>query len=417
MSTPTFSEAARTWLKVGLLSFGGPAGQIAVMNRLIVEEKRWVPEDRFLRALNYCMLLPGPEAQQLATYLGWLLHGTRGGLVAGGLFVLPGALFMAGLCAIYVTLHHLPLVDGAFYGIKAAVVAIVAEALLRVWKKAIRGRETVAVALAAFLLLRLDLLPFPAVVLGAALAGALLPSRFAKPGPPPPAGAATPSWGRALRVLALGLALWWAPVLASHVLLGPDHLLTRLGRFFGEAAVVTFGGAYALLAWLADHVVQEQGWLTAGQMMDGLGLAETTPGPLILVVQYVGFLAAWQQPAPFTPWVAALLASALVLWVTFTPSFLWIFLGAPYVEALSGLRRLQGALGAITASVVGVVASLSLWFALHVVLPQPGRPDWVALALTMGALVATFRFRLGMVQLLLGASILGALARLGALTP
>lgn len=429
---PTFAEAARTWLKVGLLSFGGPAGQIAVMHRLIVDEKGWVPEDRFLRALNYCMLLPGPEAQQLATYLGWLLHGTRGGLVAGGLFVLPGALFMGVLCAIYAAFHQLPLFAGALYGVKAAVVAIVAQALLRVGKRALSGRATRGVAVLAFAVLALDLLPFPAVVLGAGLLGASRPEIFAPKVAEAPALSSRPRLSRTLGVLALGLGLWWAPVLAAQAWLGPDHVLTRLGRFFAEAAVVTFGGAYAVLAWMADHVVQDQGWLTAGQMMDGLGLAETTPGPLILVVQFVGFLAAYQQPDPFSPWGAGLLASALVLWVTFCPSFLWIFLGAPYVEALSGARRLQGALGAITASVVGVIANLSLWFALHVVFRTVGElalgparlpvPVWrsldpAALLLTAGALIAVFRYKLGMVGLLAGASVLGVLAHLGGLLP
>lgn len=424
---PSFAEATRAWLKIGLLSFGGPAGQIAVMHRIVVEEKRWVAEEHFLRALNYCMLLPGPEAQQLATYLGWLLHGTKGGLVAGWLFVLPGALFMALLSAIYAAFHKVPLVEGVFYGVKAAVVAIVAQALLRIGGRALRRGPGRLLAAVSLLVLFFDALPFPAVVLGAALIGAAWPRVFGKEQAEAPGPAARPSLGRAVRLALAGLALWWAPVIALALWLGADHLQVRLGLFFSEAAMVTFGGAYALLAFLAQHVVQDQGWLSAGQMMDGLGLAETTPGPLILVVQFVAFMAAFQQPEPFGPWGAAALASLIVVWVTFVPSFLWIFLGAPYIEALRGARRIEAALGAITAAVVGVIANLSLWFALHVIfrevrvlstgpftvhVPAPASVDLVALGLTVAAIVATFRYKLGMAPLLAGAAIAGALARL-----
>ena len=424
--TPSLPVAARTWLTIGLLSFGGPAGQIAVMHRVIVEERRWVSEERFLRALNLCTLLPGPEAQQLVTWLGWSQHGLVGGLVSGGLFVLPGALVMLGLSAAYAAWHTLPWMGGVFFGIKAAVLALVAEALLRVGRRALVKPMDRAMTALSFLAIALLGAPYPAVVALAGLAGARWPERFGRPAASNEEGAPStwPSWRRSLGLLVVGLLLWWAPVGALAASLGPEHPFTRLGLFFSQAAVVTFGGAYAVLAYMAQHVVHDMGWLSAGQMVDGLGLAETTPGPLILVVQFVGFMTGFQRPAPLEPWSAGLFASALVLWVTFVPSFLWIFVCAPYVDAIGRSRRLRGALAAITGAVVGVIASLSLWFALHVCfrettlvhlgwheleVPVLKSADPVAILAAALALVATFRWHVGLARLLGGAALLGAL--------
>ena len=423
----SLSQAAWTWLRIGLLSFGGPAGQIAVMHRIVVEEKRWVSEERFLRALNCCTLLPGPEAQQLVTWLGWSQHGMLGGLVSGGLFVLPGALVMLGLSAAYAAWHTVPVMSGVFFGINAAVVALVAEALIRISRRALIGHTARLLAVASFLAIFLLNVPFPAVVLGAGLIGARWPERVARPGSSDPEqrDARWPSLRRTLGVLAVGLILWWAPLGLLAGILGREHLFTQLGLFFSQAAVVTFGGAYAVLAYMAQHVVQDMGWISAGAMVDGLGLAETTPGPLILVVQFVAFNAAFQHPGPLGPWGAGLLGSAVALWVTFAPSFLWIFLGAPVVDAIAQVKRLQGALGAITAAVVGVIASLSLWFTLHVVFRELApvellgraltRPVWssvdpLAVAGVVLALLFTFRWHVGLAWLLGGAALLGALS-------
>jgi chromate transporter len=383
-SVVSFSEALRTWTRIALLSFGGPAGQIAVMHRILVEEKRWIGEERFLHALNYCMLLPGPEAQQLATYVGWLLHGTRGGLAAGTLFVLPGFVAIMLFSIVYVTFGAHPLVEGLFLGLKAAVIALVTEALLRIGRRALRNRTSLAVAISAFVLLAFFDTPFPIIIIAAAVAGFVLTragrSDFlaggdhshaeAAAGSPPPAAEVmltrvTPSGWRTAKILLIWLPLWLAPVFVFALTLGKDHVLTDVGEFFSKMAVVTFGGAYAVLTYVAQQAVEHYGWVTPAEMLDGLGLAETTPGPLILVVQFVGFLAAYHEPGSAAPLLAGTIAACLTVWVTFVPCFLWIFLGAPYVESLRQNRALSGALAAITAAVVGVIAHLALWFTLH----------------------------------------------------
>jgi len=371
---PTFGEAFKVWLKIGCLSFGGPTGQIAMMHRVLVDEKKWIDEPRFLHGLNFCMLLPGPEAQQLATYIGWLMHGVRGGLAAGILFVLPGAFVMLGLSLLYVLGSGVSWVDGALFGIKAAVLVIVVEALIRIGKRALKTRLLIGLAALAFVGIFFLALPFPLILFGAALIGFLV----AQPSPQllalkPVEGAIAPVSGggrQALIATVIGLVAWWAPVAIVVIALGPDHVLATIGIFFSKLAVVTFGGAYAVLAYMAQAAVESYGWMTPEQMVDGLGLAETTPGPLILVTQFVGFLAAHGNPAPFAPITAGLIAAALTTWVTFVPSMMWIFVGAPFIERLRSDRRLSGALAAITAAVVGVILNLSVWFALHVVFGQ-----------------------------------------------
>ena len=435
MPTPTvsFSEATRTWLRVGLLSFGGPAGQIAVMHRILVDEKRWIGEERFLHALSYSMLLPGPEAQQLATYVGWLLHGIRGGLVAGILFVLPGFLAIMGLSIAYVMWQQHPLIEGLFLGLKAAVIVLVIEALWRIGKRALTSRAALWMAALAFIAIAILRLPFPLVVLGAGLWGYLRArfgwGSFAAPRAKPASGAATPppiidarppSQSRApgvrsLKLLALWLPLWFAPVLACAWLLGTHNTHTQLGVFFSKMAVVTFGGAYAVLTYVAQQAVERFAWVTPAQMLDGLGLAESTPGPLILVVQFVGFLAAYQAAGTEQPLLAGVLGAVLTVWVTFVPCFLWIFLGAPYIEALRSNVALSSALAAITAAVVGVIANLALWFASHVLfarvdahgIPVPGSIQLVPAALTGVALVLMFVLKWNLARVLTVSAVLG----------
>ena len=363
---PSFSEALALWGRIGLLSFGGPAGQIALMHRLIVDERRWISEQRFLHALNFCMLLPGPEAMQLATYIGWRLHGTIGGLAAGLLFVLPGAAIVLALTIAYAYFGKVPLVEAAFLGIKAAVLVIVIEALFRVAKRALRGPYDVAIAAAAFVAIFFFAVPFPLIIAAAAAIGFLQASAA-----PHRAPAASPAsldpvpLSRTIATIALWLAIWIVPLLAAAAIFGRGHVTTDISLFFSKLAVVTFGGAYSVLAYMAQQAVETYGWLTAGEMLDGLGLAETTPGPLILVTEFVGFLAGFRQGGE--PRLAfGLLGAALTLWATFAPCFLWIFAGAPYVERLSAHPRLAGALAGVTAAVVGVILNLSLWFALHV---------------------------------------------------
>jgi chromate transporter len=369
---PTLRQALAVWLRIGLLSFGGPAAQIALMHREVVERHRWVSDARFLHALNFCMLLPGPEAQQLATYLGWLMHGVRGGLLAGLLFILPGAAVMLALSILYVTLGTVPLVAALFFGLKCAVLVVVVEALLRVARRALHGAVAWALAVAAFLALFAFDLPFPLVVLAAALAGYALPHAFtggghgaAKDGPPAlldalvaqDPGRIPRMAGMARRAGLVAVVLWAWPV----ALLYGTVPWGDVAWFFSVMAVVTFGGAYAVLAYVAQQAVETYGWLTAADMLAGLGLAETTPGPLILVLQFVGFMAGSAQGIG-----AGILASLLALWVTFTPCFAWIFLGAPFVERLHAEPRLKAALAGVTAAVVGVIANLALWFALRV---------------------------------------------------
>ena len=440
----SFAEAFRVWLKIGLLSFGGPAGQIALMHRILVDEKRWISESRFLHALNYCMLLPGPEAQQLATYIGWLLHRTAGGLVAGILFVVPGALVILLLSVIYAGYHDLTLVQAIFFGVKAAVLAVVVEALLRISKRALKNRWMYLIAGAAFLGIFVFDVDFPIIVLAAAaiglVGGRLWPEVFAiaqghggKPAGNAPLldaaladGAldhARPSLGRAARVLAICLALWFVPILAAAALVGWNSVYVTEGLFFSKMAVVTFGGAYAVLAYVAQEAVNTHGWLAPGEMLDGLGLAETTPGPLILVLQFVGFMAAFRNPGTLDPMLAGVLGAAITTWVTFVPCFLWIFLGAPYVEKLRGNKALAAALSTITAAVVGVMLNLTVWFGLHVLFGEVGRidvlglrlhwPVWqtldpFALALSAGAIVAMLIYHLRMVTVLAASAAIGA---------
>ncbi|MFM7335174.1 MAG: chromate efflux transporter [Tabrizicola sp.] len=355
--TPTLSDLTRTFARIGCLSFGGPAAQIAMMHRIILDEKRWVAEADYLRALSFCMLLPGPEAMQLATWIGWRMHGVTGGLIAGGLFVLPGAVVVLALSLIYAAFGQVPVMVALFTGVQAAVIAIVIEALIRVSKRALKSREAYAIAIAAFVGLFLLKLPFPVIILAAGLWGFFRTRAVARdPGAPPPPAALA----RSLRATAVWLVIWLAP-LGALILLAPGRL-AEIGMFFSKLAVLTFGGAYAVLAWMAQEVVEDKGWLTLAQMMDGLGLAETTPGPLILVNEFVGFMAGHQVGGL----TLGLAGAAIALWMTFIPSFLFIFAGSPFIDRLTHMPRLSSALAAITAAVVGVIANLSLWFALHV---------------------------------------------------
>ena len=365
-SKPSFREALGVWAKIGVLSFGGPAGQIALMHRMLVDERKWIPEDRFLHALNFCMLLPGPEAMQLATYIGWRLHGTLGGLAAGLLFVLPGSLVVLGLTIAYVLFGQLPMVEAAFLGIKAAVLVIVIEALLKLARRALLRPHAWAIAAAAFAAIFFFAVPFPLIIAAAAALGFLVAQ--AQPAAKEATAAElAPSVPliRSLGTVCLWLAIWIAPLLMTALLFGRHHVTTDIALFFSKLAVVTFGGAYAVLAYMAQQAVETYGWLKPGEMLDGLGLAETTPGPLILVTEFVGFIAAYRQGGE--PKIAfGLLGAAITLWATFAPCFLWIFAGAPYIERLSASPKLAGALGGVTAAVVGVILNLSLWFGLNV---------------------------------------------------
>ncbi len=437
----SFIEALTVWTKIGFTSFGGPAGQIALMHRLLVEEKRWISEERFLHALNYCMLLPGPEAQQLAIYIGWLLHKTAGGIVAGTLFVVPGAIFIMTMSALYACFSTVPLVQSLFFGVKAAVLVVVVEAVLRIGKRALRNRLLYAIAGIAFVAIFFCNIPFPLIILLAAVAG-LVGAKFA----PEKFNAATTagadkangsyaidrmsasahhtntSTGRNLKLLAIGLTLWFAPLLILALTRGAESLFVQEGLFFSKLAVVTFGGAYAVLSYMAQEAVRQYSWVTPSQMMDGLGLAETTPGPLILVVQYVAFMGAYQNPGNLDPMLAGVLGALLTLWVTFVPCFLWIFLGAPYIEKLRKNKNLNAALTGITAAVVGVILNLAVWFAMHVSfgtvheinLPvgRVSQPEWTTLRIdsvlmSLGAAIAMLRFKVGMIPVLIACGLAG----------
>ncbi|GAA2736867.1 chromate efflux transporter [Actinocorallia aurantiaca] len=441
-----FGKAVRTWFAISLQTFGGPAGQIAVMQRALVEEKRWIGQKRFNHALSYCMLLPGPEAQQLAVYIGWLLNGTRGGLVAGTLFVLPGVLALLALSVMYVGWGDTTLVTGLFAGLAPAVLAIVTQAVLRVGRRSLTHPALIALAVASFAALAVFAVPFPVVIAAAALIGWLLararPEVFTTAsshgpdnGPPPLVSDDVlhhepPTWRRALKILLLGVVVWALPVVCVAVFTGTNSVFTTQGLFFSGTALVTFGGAYAVLAYVAQQAVQTYGWLTPGEMVRGLALAETTPGPLIMVVQFVAFLGAYRDPAGLDPWAAAFLGALITTWVTFVPCFLFIFLGAPYVERLRGNHALSAALTGITAAVVGVIANLALYFALHTFFTTTRAVDWgplhlqlpdlatirpLAVGIALIAAVLTFRFNWSVLRTLGICAAIGLIAALAGL--
>jgi chromate transporter len=440
----TLREAFGVWARVAMLSFGGPAGQIAVMHRIIVEEKRWIGENRFLHALNYCMLLPGPEAQQLATYIGWLMHRTLGGVIAGVLFVLPGVVSIMALSIVYALFGKVGVVSALFFGLKTAVLAVVLQAVVRIGGKALKNRIMIGLAAAAFVAIFFFGVPFPIIVLtagvigffggragvpafqvgggdGAAKDGKRVADAEALLGEELPEHA-RPTVVRALWVSAICLALWLVPVALLLVTLGPDNVFSRIATFFSTMAVVTFGGAYAVLAYVAQQAVENYGWLQPGEMLDGLGMAETTPGPLIMVLQFVGFMGAFRDSGALSPLTAGVLGGLLATWVTFVPCFLFIFLGAPFIEVLRGNQALHGALSAITAAVVGVVLNLAIWFAIHTVFretwpvrslglsfdaPVLASVDPWALLLSAAAVIAMFRFKVGMIPTLAACSAVG----------
>jgi chromate transporter len=438
---PTFSQAFWVWCRVAVLSFGGPAGQIAVMHRILVDEKRWISEKRFLHALNYCMLLPGPEAQQLATYIGWLLHRIRGGLTAGILFVLPGFLSILTLSILYAKFRDWTVVEGIFYGLKPAVIAVVIQAVIRLGRRALKNSVMSWVAAISFVAIFFFQVPFPLIIVAAAMVGFVgerfWPTTFevinghngivadderaevaAYPG--------IPAVKRSLTVLAIWLLIWCTPVLGLLLGVGPDHIFTQEALFFSQVSVVTFGGAYSVLAYVAQECVNTYDWLEPTEMLDGLGMAETTPGPLIQVVQFVGFMGAYRNPGSLSPMTAGIIGSLVTTWVTYAPCFLWIFLGAPYIEYLRERKSLNAALSTITAAVVGVILNLSVWFALHTLFGVVNEqyilgarlllPDWAtldvgAIVITVAALIAIFRFRAGMIPILLASAFIGLLWR------
>ena len=433
MNEVPFREAVRTWARVAALSFGGPAGQIAVMHRILVEEKRWIGDARFLHALNYCMLLPGPEAHELAIYIGWLMHRVRGGMVAGVLFVLPGLITLGILSWVYAVFGQIGIVQGLFFGLRAAVLAVVLEAVVRIGKRALKSRAHIVIAAAAFVGIFLLAVPFPLIVLGAAVIGwagnslrpqwfagaaqhqtknndntALIDAAFAREIP----AHVRPSWTRAGLVAVIGGAIWLAPLAAAYLALGHGNVFTAIATFNSKMAVVTFGGAYAVLAYMAQQAVDFYHWLKPDEMMVGLGFAETTPGPLISVVQFVGFMAAFRNPGALDPVLAGTLGGVLAMWSTFVPPFIWIFLGGPYIEALLGNKALHAALSAITAAIVGVILNLAVWFGLPLLFHGQislAAIDWPALVLTLAAIVAMFRFKAGMIPTLAACSTAGAI--------
>ncbi|MBB4167326.1 chromate efflux transporter [Rhizobium sp. BK538] len=444
----SFGEALRVWLRVAALSFGGPAGQIAVMHRIVVDEKKWIGEQRFLHALNYCMLLPGPEAQQLAIYIGWLMHRTAGGLVAGILFVLPGFLSILALSYVYVLFGSVDAIEGMFFGLKAAVLAVVVQAVIRIGGRALKNPAMVAIAAAAFIGIFVLHVPFPLIILAAAMigfvgsksgsslfqagnghkaaSGRVLADADSALGEETPVHA-RPNLVWSLNISAVLLTLWLGPLLLLYAFRGGDDVFTQIGVFFSKMAVVTFGGAYAVLAYVAQEAVQHYGWLRPTEMLDGLGMAETTPGPLIMVLQFVGFMGAYRDPGSLDPITAATLAAILATWVTFVPCFLWIFLGAPFIEKLRGNAALASAMSAITAAVVGVILNLAIWFGLHFLFTEARihrfgpiwieLPAWSSLALpslvlSVAAAIAIFRLRLSVIPTLLGCAVAGMAWRL-----
>jgi len=432
----TLREALPVWLKVAALSFGGPAGQIAVMQRLLVDERRWISQRRFLHALNYCMLLPGPEATQLAAYIGWLMHRWRGGLAAGVLFVLPGFVSILALSILYVGWGDVPLVEAVFYGIKPAVLAVVIQALVQIAKRALAGPLLLAIAALAFVAIFAFGVPFPAIIAAAAMVG-LLGGRLGiaaltaplLPGasdPPEPEPIPPPPIRRTVATALLWLAIWWVPV-GLLALAGPGSVFVTEAVFFSKTATVTFGGAYSVLAYIAQRAVEDFGWLAPGEMLDGLGMAETTPGPLIQVVQFVGFLGAYRNPGTLHPILAGVIGSVVTTWVTYVPCFLWIFVGAPYIEHLRGRKDLTAALSSVTAAVVGVILNLAAWFSIRTLFGETDRlgrwglaldvPIWttvdpLGVGIAAGAAVALFRFRRGILETMAAAAVVGIAVQL-----
>ena len=443
----TMREAVRVWGYIGVNSFGGPAGQIAVMHREVVERRRWVSEGRFLHALNYCMVLPGPEAQQLATYIGWLMHGVRGGVFAGSLFVIPGFLAMLALSVMYALFGQVTWVYGLLFGIQAAVVAIVIEAVIRIGKRTLRSPALLAIAAASFLAITLFNAPFPLIILAAGVLGWLVGTRRpdwfplgghgrAKDTPEPPAllpddeRVGTAESRSALRAAVIALLLWVLPVIGLVLILGTANIFTQEALLFSKAAIVTFGGAYAVLGYVAQQAVDRYGWITPNDMITGLGLAETTPGPLIMVVQFVGFLAAYNNPGSLPPLLAGLIGSVVTVWVTFVPCFFFIFLGAPFVERLRDNHSLSHALIAIGAAVAGVVLNLAVWFSLHTIfgtvtdetfgpfrlsVPEWSSVQWASIAISCVAALLVFRLKIGTLKVLAASAALGVVAALAGL--
>lgn len=421
---PSFSEAFRYWLKLGFISFGGPTGQIAIMHKDLVEKKKWIGEDHFLQALNFCMLLPGPEAQQLTIYIGWLLHGTKGGIVSGVLFVLPSVFILLALSWLYASLGNVPAVAAFFYGLKIAVVAIVAEAVIRIGKKALKNRVLVSLAAVSFIGIYFLHIPFPAIILAAGLigyaGGQYLPDKFVVTGNRKStdpveytvdvsnsANAGQANWKYTLKVIAVCLPLWFLPVTLLGVWRGWNDIFVDIGVLFSKASMVTFGGAYAVLAYISQQAVEHYAWLQPEQMIDGLGLAETTPGPLIMVTQFVGYVAAYTHAEGLSPAMAGAIGGLLTTWATFTPCFMWIFAGAPYIERVRKNIKLSAALSTITAAVVGVVLNLSVIFTYHVLLPEGKGFDWYALMASVVAFIGMMRFKWGMIPVIIGSALAG----------
>jgi len=428
---PSFAQACRFWLKFGFISFGGPTAQIALLHGELVERKKWISESRFLHALNFCMLLPGPEAHQLAIYIGWLLHKIRGGVIAGTLFVLPAAIFLWSLTWAYAAYGKIAWVAAIFFGVKAAVMAIVAEAVIRIGSKALKNEVMWSLAVLAFVAIFFLKVPFPLVVLTAGLIG-LVGGKFWKDkflvfgqnksgtkdqeivlSDEMESPAHTkPSLPRAIKVSAIWLTLWWAPVLLTGLWRGWNDTVFREGLFFSKAAVVTLGGAYAVLQYVAQNAVEHFHWLQPGQMLDGLGLAETKPGPLIMVLQFVGFMGGWNVPGSSAPLLAATLGALISTWTTFTPCFLYVFLGGPYSERLRGNAHLTTALSAITAAVVGVVMNLAVWFGMHILLPKNEPFNWFAAVVGVLVFFGMWKWKWGIIPVIIGAGILGLLYNL-----
>jgi len=412
---PSFREAVWFWLKLGFISFGGPSGQIAIMHTELVERRKWISEQRFLHALNFCMLLPGPEAQQLATYCGWLLHRTVGGIVAGALFVMPSAFLLWSLSYIYMAYGDVQWVVAIFDGLKPAVLAIVLAAVIRIGGKALKNPVMWVLAGLSFALIYFVKVPFPIIVFGSALIGLLggiyWKNYFGTTAPEESVDESAPksSLGRALTICAIGGLLWFIPLLGIAMWLGIEGTHFQEGLFFSKAAMVTFGGAYAVLPYVGQQAVEHYGWLQAGQMMDGLGLAETTPGPLVMVLQFVGFVGGWQNPGPLSPLAAGTLGAAITTWVTFVPCFIWILLGAPHIERLRGNRKISSALTAVTAAVVGVIVNLAVWFGSHTLWPESAALDWGGLATTVVAFALMVRWKVEILPIVLAAATLGVL--------